>query len=115
MSEVPTVTSGETTNRLQIILNQAEERYGPEAVFVYIRRQQKEFVAMSLADAMAICGEFIADEDDALLWATLDKWHAMAGVMAEKSPTMLDRAQELGRNVLNECSIRVGEAGGNTE
>ena len=113
MTEIP--TSGATNEaRRQTILRQAEGRYGADALFVYPRRQQKDFVAMTLADAMAICGEYMVDEDPELLWSTLDKWHATAGLLAEKSPALINKARALGRNVLNERGIEVGDDGGDT-
>ncbi len=108
MSEVPTANR-EQTERWQTILGEAEERYGSGALFVYYRRQQKQFVAMTLADAMTICGEFIVDEEPELLWSTLDKWHAMAGALEEKSPSRLEGARELGRNVLKERGVMVDD------
>ncbi len=101
-------------NRQQQILREAEARYGSDAHFVYVRPAEKQLVAMTLEQAMQICGQHMAQEDSSVLWATLDKWHDMAKRLESKSNAMFEKSLELGRSALLSRGLTVGETGGAT-
>lgn len=101
-------------DRQQQILREAEARYGSGAHFVYVRPAERQLVAMTLEQAMVICGQHMAQEDSSALWATLDKWHDMAQRLENKSSAMFEKSLELGRSALLSRGITVGETGGAT-
>ncbi len=63
-------------DRLQIILDQANERYGAGARFAYIKGSSAK--VMTLGRAIPYCGEMIASEPDESLWPLLDSMHEKA-------------------------------------
>jgi hypothetical protein len=93
-------TPAQLTPEQYELLAEAEHRYGADAMFVYPRPAQRDFVAMTLRDAMNICGEYMVDENPQLLWKTLDKWHTMAQVLHDKQPAEFSKARSAGLGVL---------------
>lgn len=91
---------GSTEARQQEILRHAQERYGEGAYFVYPRPSDRQLIAMTLEEAMKICGAHMAGEDNNVLWATLDKWHEAALRLEANYPVRFETSLILGRNAL---------------
>ncbi|MFZ1301862.1 MAG: hypothetical protein WAQ27_04805 [Candidatus Microsaccharimonas sp.] len=100
--------NGASEIRQQDILNQAEERYGIDAYFVYLRGEK--LFTMTLPDAMKICGQHMAGAKPEELWAVLDKWHEAAVKLEAKSETVFAKSLELGRAALESRGIGVENA-----
>ena len=105
-------SGGETEDKQQRIMEEAKARYGADAYFAYLRIADRQLLTLTLEEAMQICGPFIANEDSAVLWEKLDKWHAAATKLEGVSGVLFATSRNLGQQALNEYKNRVGDVGG---
>lgn len=84
------------------ILAEAHKRYGDHAEFVYINGKRNEYVALTLEDAMQICGDHIINSSSDELWGLLDQMHGRASKLQASSHIEAMRANgraALGRTI----------------
>ena len=98
--------TGEDAATRQDILDQAKKRYGEGAHFVYLRSgEENSIIAMTLEEAMQICGDHIAKTNINMLWTILDQWHRSAELLKQKSEEHFNRSLELGKQALRSRGI----------
>lgn len=82
--------------KLEAIRIQANERYGVNAEFAY-PTQDRQFAILTLDDAIAICGKYMADTTTEALWPMLDKFHKTAEILKARGEALSEAARSLGR------------------
>jgi hypothetical protein len=92
---------GENAATQQEILDQAKKRYGEGAHFVYLKSDS--VIAMTLEEAMQICGDYIVKAKENELWTILDQWHRSAELLKQRSEEHFNRSLELGKQALSEA------------
>lgn len=77
-----------STERLQQLTGKAREQFGDDAKFMYFSANKQAFT-MTFEQAIAVCGEHIADAPDAMVMGMLEKMYDNAikfEAVAEKNP-----------------------------
>jgi hypothetical protein len=97
---------GDDVATQQDILDQAKKRYGEGAHFVYLKSgEENSIIAMTLEEAMQICGDHITKTNSNMLWTILDQWHKSAELLKQKSEEHFSKSLELGKQALRARGI----------